>query len=247
MYEGFKEAEATAEKNEKTETQKKNWITWAEVEKKKNELMAEVDKFKDNKELKAGEYDTLLQFVILSLFTDIPPRRNQDYLDMYIVKKHTEGMPADKNYFDVATKRFIFNKYKTSKKYGVQVENVTPALFEHLSTYLKHHALWKNSKARGTPQKFFVTRVGEPLIALNTITRILNKIFGKKVGATLLRHIYLSDKFGDTVEEMKKDSAMMAHGAGVQRAYIKIDKPVEQTGPYLEINPIELPPPAPHA
>jgi hypothetical protein len=64
---------------------------------------------------------------------------------------------------------------------------------------------------------------GEPIVAVNAITRVLNKVFGKKVGSSLLRHIYLSSKYGDTLAEMKKDSAAMGHSLEVQKTYIKND------------------------
>jgi len=236
MMKGSKEASEEAKKNEKTPTQKDNWISWADVEKKKRELVEDVEKFKDAKELKVREYETLLQLLVLSLYTDVAPRRNQDYLDMYIVKKHTAKMPTDKNYLDVSAKKFIFNKYKTAKKYGPQTEEIPATLWERVELYLTRHPTWKG---KGTaPIKFLVTSKGEGIVALNAITRILNKIFDKKIGATMLRHIYLSDKFGDTLEDMKKTATGMGHSINVQRAYIKKDE---------DANPISPPPPAPPA
>jgi len=239
MMAGTKTANEEAKKNEKTPTQKDNWISWADVEKKKRELVEEVEKFKDAPELKVREYETLLQLLVLSLYTDIPPRRNQDYLDMFIVKKHTAKMPTDVNYLDVATKKFIFNKYKTAKKYGAQTEEIPATLFERIELYLSKHPLWKTGRKTAAPVKFLVTAGGEPIVALNAITRILNKIFDKKIGATMLRHIYLSDKFGDTLEDMKKTATGMGHSLALQKDYIKKDT--------AAVNPTEPPPPAPPA
>jgi hypothetical protein len=39
----------------------------------------------------------------------------------------------------------------------------------------------------------------------------------------MLRHIYLSEKYGDTLNEMKKDSLAMGHSLEVQRSYVKND------------------------
>jgi integrase len=216
-----------APKNIMTETQKTNWLTWEAVEKKRGELLEAVGKFGDAKTLKSGEYDTLLNALLLSLYTEIQPRRNQDYLDMYIVKRHTDKMATDKNYLDMATKKFIFNKYKTSKKYGVQTEEIPDKLWEQIKTYLNYHPLYKG-KARTSvaPLKFLVTYHGEAIVAVNAITRILNRIFGKRVGATMLRHIYLSDKYGDTLTEMKKDAEGMGHSVATQRNYIVQQSPM---------------------
>jgi hypothetical protein len=61
------------------------------------------------------------------------------------------------------------------------------------------------------------------MVAVNAITRVLNRVFGKKIGSSMLRHIYLSDKYKDQNEEMKKDAEAMGHSLDLQRAYIKKD------------------------
>ena len=54
------------------------------------------------------------------------------------------------------------------------------------------------------------------------MTRILNKIFGKNIGSSMLRNMYLSNKYGNMVEELKKDTTEL--GTSVDTAlstYIK--------------------------
>ena len=215
-------------KNEKTEKQKENWSSWEEVVQKKTDITEDVSKFAAGKTVSPAQYDKLLQYLILSLYTQIQPRRNQDYLDMYIVKKHTDKMPTDRNYLDIATSRFIFNKYKTAKKYGAQVIDIPHSdennLLGDIHLFLKFHPLWKGVAKRKTePVKFLVTADGSPMTAVNAITRVLNRVFGKKIGSSMLRHIYLSDKYKDQNEEMKKDAEAMGHSLDLQRAYIKKD------------------------
>ena len=222
MMERSKIARATEDTHEKTEKQKTNWLSWEEVAKRRAELAEEVGKF--GKTLRPVEFDKLLQYLVLSLYTDIQPRRNQDYLDMYIVKRWTDKMPTDKNYLDMATKRFIFNKYKTSKKYGTQTSEIPESLWGVLSVYLNHHPLWKGvAKRKADPVKLLVLDTGAPVVAVNGITRLLNRVFGKKIGSSMLRHIYLSDKYKDTVASMEEDSKAMGHSVELQRAYVKSD------------------------
>ena len=63
----------------------------------------------------------------------------------------------------------------------------------------------------------------------STITKILTTMSkrefgGKSVGSSLLRHMYLSSKYADTVKEMEKDADMMGHSGGVQQTiYVKDD------------------------
>ena len=217
-------APESKEANQKTEKQEKNWVQWEEVESKKKELREMVEGFSKKKAIDVGEYDKLLQYVILSLYTDIPPRRNQDYLSLYLVKSWNDKMPTDRNYLDLAGKKLVFNVYKTSKKYGAQLQDIPAPLWDTVSGFLKFHPLWKGvAKRKSDPVKFLVSHSGEPIVAVNAITRLLNKLFGKKVGSSLLRHIYLSEKYGDTLEQMKADSGAMGHSLGEQKNYIRND------------------------
>jgi hypothetical protein len=217
MMEARKERDAVPD-GQKTDTQEENWLTWEEVDKKKSGLSEEISSYPLTKAITPGQFDKLLQFTVLSLYTDIQPRRNQDYLDMFVVKKLGKDYDKTKNYYDLATHRFIFNKYKTAKKWGEQVENVPEPLQKTIATYLAHHPL---AKSKAKEYKFLVKHDGSGLNTVNSITRILNRIFGKKVGSSMLRHIYLSSKYGAVTAEMEKDAAAMGHTLGVQREYIK--------------------------
>ena len=224
MMERSKEARATEDNGEKTEKQKENWLSWEDIEKRKAELYQKVGEFAAKKSIDASQYDLLLQFIILALYAEVQPRRNQDYLDMYIVKKWNDKMPTDKNYLDIASKKFIYNKYKTSKKYGMQNIEIPDTLWDAIQLYLKYHPLWKGVAKRKTePVKFLVYADGSPLTAVNAITRLLNKIFGKKVGSSMIRHIYISDKYKNVMEEQKADAAAMGHSVSQQRDYYKKD------------------------
>lgn len=217
-----KELKAEEATNEKTETQDKNWMKWEEVEEKFNDLEGKVNAFKGQKELNEHQYNTLLQFLTLSLYVLFPPRRNE-YQKMVIAKTASEKSPTDVNYLDVDGKRMIFNKYKTAKKEGQKIIPLPEEFLPILSVYLKHHPLLKGKKiTKTTPLiPFLVYHNGEPLDKVNSITRILNKVFGRKVGSSMLRHIYLSSKYGDVQEAQKKDAEMMGHSTQQQKDYIK--------------------------
>jgi hypothetical protein len=219
----------------KTKKQTDNWLSWDDVESRKNELRGGL--VEGNKRtIDTAEYDKILQFVVLALYTEVQPRRNQDYLDMYIVKKWNEKMPTDKNYLDMTGKRFIYNKYKTAKKWGAQTQEIPDSLWEVFQLFFKYHPLWKgDAKRKADPVKLLVSADGTPMTAVNAITRLLNKVFDKKVGSSMLRHIFLTDKYKDTLEEMKKDSLAMAHSTLQQRDYVlanqkEVSPPSSQTG-----------------
>ena len=203
------------ESSDKTQKQTDNWITWDEVQKKVADLREKVAEFKSNKSITSQQYESLLHYLIVSLYTETQPRRNQDYLDMYVAKK--QPTETEHNYV-VLTKTkptsFIFNKFKTSKKYGQQTLEVPETLANVISEYLKFHPLKKNAS-----YKFLVSYDGTPVTAVNAITRVLNKIFGKRVGSSMLRHIFLSTKYD--IKEMEKDANAMGHSVEEQKKYMK--------------------------
>lgn len=213
------ELKSEEKENVKSETQEKNWMDWKDVEAKYKELEGKVNAFKDKKEINEHQYDTLLQLVVLSLYVLLPPRRNE-YQYMYVV--NTVPANGTDNYLDVAKKQMVFNRFKTSKKEGSVTIDVQEQLQQVISTYLKFHPLIKGKITKKLqPTPFLVYHSGEPLDKVNSITRILNKIFGKKVGSSMLRHSYLSGKYGNIQEEQKADASAMSHSVSQQKDYIK--------------------------
>ena len=219
MMEKNKELKAIEGSNEKTEVQKENWLSWSDVEKTRDDLKSKVDSFKTSKELSLNQYNILLECVIISLYTYLPPRRN-DYMNMLITKSPSG---VETNYYDIDKKQFIFNKFKTSKKEGQVIVNIPNELQNVLSTYLKFHPDIKNKiKKKFNEIPFLVFYDGKPLVQVNSITRILNKIFGKKIGSSMLRHLFLSHKYGAVNEEQKEDAFEMSHSLAQQKDYIKV-------------------------
>lgn len=195
---------------------------WKSIIEKWEELEKEVNKFKGNKTISNIEYETLLKFVVLSLYTLQPPRRNGDYLNMYIIDKQGKDDPEDINYVVIKTAEFIFNNYKTSHKYNQQVQKISSDLCGVLKIYFKFHPHLKSGKIPKEKNmvKFLVYRDGEEITQINAITRILNSVLGKGTASSKLRHIYLTSKYGDTIKEQEKDAEAMGHSTAQQKEYI---------------------------
>lgn len=209
--------EARGDTMEKTPKEKENWVSWEDVSKVRDDLKTEVAKFSGQKAVTPAQYERLLSYMVLSLYTCLPPRRNLDYQQMYVVRKWTDKLPTDRNYLDLGGKRFVFNRYKTVKSSGVQTADIPEDLMAVIGTYLKFHAM---GKTRGE-FVFLAKPDGTPLTTVNGITRLLNKLFGKKVGSSMLRHSYLSQKYGPMMEEMREDQEAMAHNGRTQATYIR--------------------------
>jgi hypothetical protein len=193
--------------------------SWDNVLERYNALKAKVAETKDFS--KDSDYLNLLKYTILSLYVLQPPRRNGDYLEMLVVPAFSEELPSTHNYLATKSGEFVFNKYKTSKVYGEFKQTIVPELKSVITLYLKHHPLlWEGRKQKKEAVPFLVFKDGEPLHQLNSITRIINSVLGKGVGSSALRHIYLTQKYGDVEKAQEADAAAMGHSTGQQKDYI---------------------------
>ena len=206
----LKQEEAT---NTATETQKKNWVGKEEVNKKLEDLTEFANSIYICVKNKS-EYKKLLQFMILSLYTLTAPRRNKDYQEMKIVNRRRQADNKAYNYLVLDDFEFIFNNYKTSKVEEQKIIEIPEDLRRNINIYLNYR--------NGKTDYFLTSYEGDKLKNINAITYLINDIFDKKVGCSMLRHIYLTEKYGPTLKELKKDSANMSHSLETQKNYIKI-------------------------
>ena len=196
-------------KQEKNEKQKENWMTSEEIQTIYNDLETRTKPLFKKKDLNNKEILQIQDFVILSLFTLIPPRRIMDYIEMKI-----NNIDTNKDNF-IKGNNLVFNTYKTSKQKGQQKLQIPKELKSILTKYIKlinnktDHLLFNN--------KF--QQLSTPNMTLK-----LNKIFGnKKISVNMLRHIYLSEKHAENLKEMENDFSKMGSSLKQSKVYIKND------------------------
>ena len=200
----------------KSANENTNWITPEKKQEVINECEKIIEVIGNKRKITEDQYEKLFECLVLSLYTKIPPRRNMDYQDMLITRKNTT-QDATNNFFDVANKRFIFNKYKTAGAYKKQETDIPEDLMKIIMLYLKHRP-----RVEEDTNQFLVNFKGEPYTQTNSMTRILNKIFDGKVGASMLRKLYLTTKYANTMKEMKEDAEEMGTSTNtIQNNYIK--------------------------
>ena len=205
------------EVNVKTEKQTENWMDWEDIIAKREEMEATFEKITSRatgKRLPVSEFQAVQNYAVLCLYTMVPPRRNADYQEMIIVNSLPKEQEKDMNYYVIDEGKFYFNNYKTSSHYGQQVVDVPSELEDVLEKYAK--------VIPGRDVKFMICKSdGGKLTYGNSVTRILNRVFGKNISSSMLRHIYLTSKYGDRLKEQEEDAEMMAHSVSEQREYIK--------------------------
>ena len=191
---------------DKSKKQEENWLSHDDV----LEVQKHLVKVLPKSFTKSADYEKLLDLMILSLYTLTPPRRNLDYLNMLVVKPSEDE--ADKNNY-MWEGKFYFRNYKTAKTYKQQVESIPDELQKVIDMYMSEHP--------DVPE-FLVRSNGSPLKTSNDITRRLNKIFGRNISSSMLRNIYLTSKYSNTMNDMKNDVEKMGTSSNTaQHNYIK--------------------------
>jgi hypothetical protein len=213
--------------NEKTPKETDNWLSQSDIKErfeKLKEILAELT----TKKIAEAQYCKLLNLVVLGLYVLQRPRRNMDYQDMTVSlqkgKKKQEDVPVEDkktNSLNLVDNKFEFNNYKTKGTYSQQTEPINDELRAILDIYLKYHPLAKEMKKGAVP--LIVAFDGKPFTNNNDFTRLLYKIFdGQKVGVSMLRKIFLTDKYKETLDELKEDAtAMGTSSKTIENHYIK--------------------------
>jgi integrase len=202
----------------KTTTENENWLSQEAIQDKltsKMEILKEISK---KRKINKEQFERLLDLIVLGLYTLQPPRRNIDYLNMFILTNayNAESHGTEKNYIDLVNKTFVLNNYKTAGTYKTQIVPINEELFNIIKLYIKFRGL----KESNIP--FLVDYEENPIMESNALTKKLNNIFEKKVGSSMLRKMYLTNKYSKVMEEMKEDAKDMGTSVGVaQTNYIK--------------------------
>ena len=199
------------EKQEKSAKQEKNWESWSEIMKTYKELEEDAMPLFKKDSWNPSQMKILQNYVILSCYVLIPPRRIADYINFKVKDiDHKED-----NFFDFENQKLVFNSYKTAKSYGTQVIDCPNDLKDVL---FKWFPICKKFS-----EYLFFNSYGNQL-SQPQMTKIINQIFDKNISASMLRHIYISDvvlKDVPKLSKLEKVAEDMGHGTGMQMLYKK--------------------------
>lgn len=210
MLEDIKEYNHEIGKQEKSDSQKENWVAGGDIKSLWDNLKRNTDLIYKKSHLTPNDLQQIQSYIIVSLLGGVfvPPRRSKDLVDWKI--KNVDK--SKDNYLDKSS--IHYNSYKTAKCYGEQVVQIPTALKNIITKWIK---------VNPTDFLLFDTNMN-PLTSVKLNQR-LNKLFdGKKVGVNALRHTYLTDKYADTMEQKKKidkDMAEMGSSANMLTTYVK--------------------------
>lgn len=189
-----------------SEKQKVNFAKMEEIDDMVERLRLEVNALRKKNKMTQNDISRLRAYVIFSMLKRLPTRNDMSgmkLINQTMYKKLTQEEKEANNFLvDQKTKmKFVYNVYKTSKKYGENIIEVPEDLKPILRMYIKTMGI-KNGDVM-----FDMTR--------NAISQLLTKqsqrLISKKISSTMMRKIYLSDKYSEVNEEKEKDSKIMMH------------------------------------
>jgi hypothetical protein len=208
MMDVMKEVNESNKNQMKNAKQTENWLSPEEIMKIYKPLEVKAKLMLNNKTILIES--TIMNYLLTSLLagvvTGLPPRRNLDYTEMMI-----KGYDTKKdNYYKGG--RFYFNKYKTAKNYGLQILDVPVEFNIILKKWIK-----KNEN-----DYLLYSSNGNKLTSPQ-VTKIFNNVFKSNVSSSMLRHIYISDKYKNmpALSEIDELATQMAHSPQQALEYIK--------------------------
>lgn len=211
MMNDINEYNADQLKQEKTAAQEEGMIEPAEVELIYNDLETNAKHILKKQNLTSTDLNEVMKWVILALTGGIfqAPRRSVDFGNM----KWRNIDKANDNYVDIKAGKFVFQNYKTAKSYGTQETDISKPIKIILNK-------WFKTIPDGCDYVLFDSKMQS--LSSPQMTHRLNQIFGKKISTSMLRHIYLTKKFGGIdLEELQKTATAMGNSSMQALLYVK--------------------------
>lgn len=200
------------DKKEGNKNQKETdaWMTKEEIKKIFNSLKKRASVNYKKGDLTMRELQEIQDFVMIALFTLIPPRRALDFTEMKI-----KDINLEKDNF-IKNKTMIFNIYKTSKSKGQDKIEIPKEL-----------KLILNKWMRVNPTEYLLfDSKGNKLTSVKVNQRF-HKIMKKpKFSVNMFRKVFLTDKYKDTIKNMKNlEEDMEDMGSSTKQIshYVKLD------------------------
>lgn len=200
------------EENLKSDIEKEKWISWDKIIKLREKLKNKI-----------RDWETFQNYLILCLYTYLPPIR-ADYGNMLYKNKFNEKLIGSKNNYvivDGKNSEFILNSYKTSKSHGTVRIAIPAQLLRIIEIWFKKY---------NTDKNFLLVMPNGNKLTNKYLAVKVKKIFmdntGKNTGVSTLRHIYISEHMNDaniSVKLRRKIANLMTHSVKEQLLYMKMD------------------------
>lgn len=212
MLDDIKEYNKEINTQEKSDTQKENWVNGDEIKSLWNDLKKTADLLYKKSHHTPNDLQQIQNFIIISLLGGmfISPRRSKDFCNFKIKDISKEN----DNYLEKST--MVFNSYKTAKCYGEQKVTIPIQLKNILNKWIKIN-----------PTSWLLFDSNGNSLSAVKLNQRLNKLFdNRKISVNALRHTFLSEKYANTIKannDLAEDMKEMGSSLNMAKTYIKKD------------------------
>lgn len=197
----------------RNEKETMNWLPWGSIITKYNEYNLAIQPLINKLPKNKNELITFQRYIILLIYTQIPPLRCQEYLDAII----NNDVPG-KNTIDLINKKFIVKHHKTVNSHGIKIIDLPEIVITRIKEWQQFN---------GYRDYLFISLNKNAPMDRICLLQQFHKIFEPyKIGPTMLRKIYISEilTWNISMDERKKIANIMGHTIETQEfTYKKID------------------------
>lgn len=197
---------------EPTEREEESFITWNEILEIYNKNKKEIEEYPEQQFPSYEDKYKYLHYLLLTLYTTIPPLRGEEYRNSIIIKVTdtsnydtiTEACKC--NLIDIKNSNLVIKHYKTSKTHG---SKIIPIPKETLKIIKKWHQITNKNK-------YLLPNLQTPnkQMSQSSLSHLLQRIFKPhNISTSMLRKIYISEKL-KTIRNKPKERKELAKTMG---------------------------------
>lgn len=201
LYSAQTKKEMTQTLSEKQQT---NFVKWPE-------LMAVQKRLAEMETRTPAQWK---EYLIVSLYTLTPPVR-ADYGEMEVHTRRDKTRTGNELIWN-SKPVFVFRQYKTAKTYGVVELPIPKPLQSVIQDWFNHlgHVPTFLLGEQGTSSNTFAV----------SVANIFERLTGKKIGVSLLRHSFITHTFPSlkTLKQKQAIATKMLHSRDLQEKYVSL-------------------------
>lgn len=203
------EVEDDQKQNEK---QADAMVPLAEMMEKYHALEKEVEPLWEEDNLTKEQFGRYQMYVMLSCILLPESRRSMDWTEF----KLRNINEAEDNFLRIVKRKpyLVFNKHKTAAKTGQEIVPCPMRLYKILkqSWFMKNRGEW-----------LLLNKTMSGKINSTQFTALLYDFFGSKISTNMIRHIRITDAFGNLppLKEMKTAAKAQGHSLETMLTYVK--------------------------
>ena len=212
MNHAIDELSEVVDDQKQNEKQKEAMIPLKDVMDKYYSLEKEVEPLWEEDNLTKEQFARYQIYVMLSCILLPESRRSMDWTEFKLRNTNEE----EDNFLRIVNRKpyLVFNKHKNAAVKGQEVVACPMKLYKIIkqSWFMKNKSEW-----------LLLNKTMTGKINSTQFTSLLYGFFDSKVSTNILRHIRITDKFGDSppLKEMKATAKAMGHSLPVMLSYIK--------------------------